>query len=305
MKKLIVLLIICVAAMSLYSCADKGNPAKPADETQAAAESAEPGESAEPDATEASTPDDADETPGYIDDGEIFNPGDDPGATKESPYDKTPKPLFGSGQVNAGDVVTFGAYEQDNDSSGLEPLRWIVLKNEGGKALLLSLYVIDALPYHTEYADVTWEGCRLRQWLNEDFAAEAFGADTGKLVSTPCPADKNPQFASTAQGQATEDVVFLLSAAELSDNDLGFRDYYAYGDVLRMARATEFAKAKGCFVSDSGLFKDCATWWIRTMGGDAKQAAYIYSDGSVGTNGGNVTNTDKGVRPAVWVKLGD
>lgn len=39
-----------------------------------------------------------------------------------------------------GNIVTFGSYEQDADTSnGNEPLEWIVLKYENGRALLLSL----------------------------------------------------------------------------------------------------------------------------------------------------------------------
>lgn len=62
--------------------------------------------------------------------------------------------------VVQGDVITFGAYEQDNNhSNGTEPLEWIVLDRQDDKVLLLSRYVIDCQQYHEEWCDITWGRC--------------------------------------------------------------------------------------------------------------------------------------------------
>ena len=66
-----------------------------------------------------------------------------------------------------GAVVTFGAYEQDNNTSnGKEKIEWIVLATEGDKSLVISKYILDCQPYNTSRAEVTWEICTLRTWLN-------------------------------------------------------------------------------------------------------------------------------------------
>ena len=43
--------------------------------------------------------------------------------------------------ISVGDIITFGHYEQDNNlDNGAEPIEWIVLDVQDGKALLLSKY---------------------------------------------------------------------------------------------------------------------------------------------------------------------
>ena len=45
------------------------------------------------------------------------------------------------------DYITFGTYEQDNDTSnGAEPIEWEVPDVKGGKALVISKYILDAKP---------------------------------------------------------------------------------------------------------------------------------------------------------------
>ena len=90
-----------------------------------------------------------------------------------------------SSSVAVGDICYFGAYEQDNDlTNGKEPIEWLVLDVQGDKALLLSKYGLDAKPYNTTYADVTWETCTLRKWLNDDFLKTAFSEDEQKAILT-------------------------------------------------------------------------------------------------------------------------
>ncbi|MBP0990832.1 MAG: hypothetical protein J5874_06630 [Oscillospiraceae bacterium] len=200
------------------------------------------------------------------------------------------------------DIVTFGSYKQNSSGSDNKPIEWIVLKVEGNKALLLSRYVLDTVQYHSDYKTVSWELCTLRKWLTEEFAPEAFGSDISRLVGTATPADKNPSF-DTDQGGNTSDNIFLMSAVEVSNAAYGFEKYDVMEDAIRMARATDYAKAKGCFVAEGGRFNGYANWWLRTMGSNTKQTAYIYSDGSVCTVGAYTIHKDVGVRPAIWVSI--
>ena len=66
-------------------------------------------------------------------------PKPDPGEPKQSSF------------CNVGDYVTFGSYEQDNNTgNGQEPIEWLVLDYDAAnnRALLLSRYGLDALPYN-------------------------------------------------------------------------------------------------------------------------------------------------------------
>ena len=55
-----------------------------------------------------------------------------------------------------GDTITFGTYEQDNDTAnGKEDIEWLVLAKEGKKALLISDKAIDCKTYHSSDVGVT------------------------------------------------------------------------------------------------------------------------------------------------------
>ena len=61
------------------------------------------------------------------------------------------------------EIVTFGKYEQDGlRSNGAEAIEWLVLDVQEDKALLLSRYALDSMPYHDNYKAVTWETSDLR-----------------------------------------------------------------------------------------------------------------------------------------------
>ena len=75
-----------------------------------------------------------------------------------------------------GDIIKFGRYEQDK-WSGPDEIEWQVLTVEDGRALLLSVYGLETKKYNEEYADVTWETCSLRSWLNGTFYNTAFSTE--------------------------------------------------------------------------------------------------------------------------------
>lgn len=84
------------------------------------------------------------------------------------------KPLL-LAKAKPGDTVFLGTYEQDNNTSnGKEDIAWRVLSTSDDKILVISDKVLDCQPYNTSDADVTWETCSLRKWLNNDFLNAAF-----------------------------------------------------------------------------------------------------------------------------------
>ena len=198
-------------------------------------------------------------------------------------------------QVEPGDLVYFGSYEQDNDTgNGNENIRWVVLEVEGDYALLLSEYALDCKPYHsTGVNSITWEDCSLRSWLNDEFLNTAFTAGHRmRIVLTRVPADDNPDYGTEA-GKDTEDYVFLLSIAEV-------RKYYPdYPD--RICEPTAYARAQGAFSHtdpDRGGW-----WWMRTPGASKDFATSVNSNGILDIEGSTVTGTKGSVRPAIWVRL--
>lgn len=193
-----------------------------------------------------------------------------------------------------GNIVTFGTYEQDNNSSnGKESIEWIVLANEGNQSLLISRYALDCQRYNTEYKDVTWETCSLRPWLNGTFLNAAFSADEQKAIQMTTVDNSKSQGNSnwsTNGGNNTTDQIFLLSYAEAGK-------YFA-SDSDRICKPTAYAKAQGAYTNDSG---NC-WWWLRSPGYGQNFAAYVFTDGSLG-HSYDVNNGYDAVRPAFWINL--
>lgn len=192
-----------------------------------------------------------------------------------------------------GDIVYFGAYEQDNNPlNGKEDIEWLVLEKDGNYTLLISKYALDCKKYNTSYTDVTWENCSLRTWLNGSFLSAAFSSEEQFIISSSrVRAYKNPSY-STSPGNNTTDKVFLLSIYEVNT--------YFTSDSARQCQGTEYCYAQGAKKANNG---NC-WWWLRSPGLHSYLAACVRVDGSVDLGGPGVSIGDGAVRPALWINLG-
>lgn len=201
----------------------------------------------------------------------------------------------------AEDIITFGAYEQDNDlENGAEPIQWIVLERDGDKLFLLSLYALDSKAYNNTWTDVTWEDCTMRAWLNEDFYQKAFSDVEQELILlTDLPADANDKY-NTDAGNDTQDKVFLLGITEA-------RQYFDT-DTARMCVPTPYAIAQGAWAQDEYTNENgeaTCFWWLRSPGNDLNHSAYVHLEGNINTNGTLVSYGNRTARPAIWVDLSE
>ena len=174
-----------------------------------------------------------------------------------------------------------------------EPLKWRMLEEEDGKALLVCAEVVEAKPYDSAFASVTWAECDLRKWLNGEFFQAAFSAEEqGLIVATKL---KNPGNGSfrTQGGADTTDKVFCLSINEAKSLFKGNSD--------RKCKPSAHVKAEDkIFMS---IDKSVAPWWLRSPGCKQDYAAYVNDDGRVRENGWDVSFDNFGVRPAFWLNL--
>lgn len=176
-----------------------------------------------------------------------------------------------------GNVITFGSYEQDNNTAnGKEEIEWVVLVKEDDRMLVITRYVFDKVPYHEQRENVTWENCTLRKWLNSTFLNRAFNSEEQAIISTvTVSGDKN--------SNATQDKIFLLSIEEVNK--------YFSSDSDRMGMNVH-KKAYSWF------------WWLRSPGKyEQQRAAYILTGGAIDTTGTPVNSENIGVRPALWIDL--
>ena len=202
--------------------------------------------------------------------------------------------------AKVGDIVYFGTYEQDNDTSnGKENIEWRVLAKENNRVLVISDKALDRQPYNSSYTEeVTWENCSLRKWLNGTFLNKAFSTEEqAQIQNTTVSADNNPQY-STNPGNATTDKVFLLSINEV--------EKYFNSDEARKCAPTAYAKAQGASTSDTFKTPSGAAtcwWWLRSPGDDQSSAAYVYFGGDVFELGNYVFSGLNAVRPAMWITI--
>ena len=200
-------------------------------------------------------------------------------------------------RLKKGDIVTFGRWEQDNNpDNGPEPVEWMVLDRIGDEVLLLSLFGLDGRQYHNvPFADVTWEDCALRGWLNGEFLQAAFSREEQALLMQAGLQNADQSASGTEGGRDTRDRVFLLSETDAV--------IYMGSDAARQdvgqTFATEYARAQGAPADPDGMTE----WWLRSPGADGYTAQFVTVDGDVHTAGA-YADIVFAVRPAVWIKAG-
>ena len=189
-----------------------------------------------------------------------------------------------------GDTVFFGRYNQEGTPAGQEEIEWNVLEVRDGRALLLSRYVLDLRCQHEDrYAYSTWDGSRLRTWLNTTFFNEAFTAEQREAVCVSVLSNKAEEISESTRRDNlnTVDRVFLLSW-----KDVFVRYFPEKAD--RRAAPVPAAACRGPETVDGF----CA-WWIRSNeAGDS-----YYAVGERGELRLIEATSKSGVRPAIWLDL--
>ena len=197
-------------------------------------------------------------------------------------------------EINPGDVITFGHYEQDNNiDNGTEPIEWQVLSVDGDDVFVWSSKVLDNKYYNDQLEDVTWETCSLRKWLNEEFYQTAFSAsEQSAIIETrnTTPGDEN---VGADGGNDTDDYVFVLSVEEVNqfytvDPKTGCSD-------LKI-RPTKYAHDTANYVT-----KMYAYYWLRSPRSPRAVKAAGGDYGAIGECG--ITYEKYGVRPAMHLSL--
>ncbi len=161
--------------------------------------------------------------------------------------------------------------------------------------LVISKYALDCQPYNTEFADVTWETCSLRNWLNSTFYSGSFTEDERALIAdSTVYAQANPQY-NTDPGNDTTDKVFLLSINEANE--------YFSSDEERMCVPTAYGISNGAYESDtySKDGKGACWWWLRSPCIRQDYTANVRNSGSVNFYGIYVDDASGTIRPAMWI----
>ena len=206
----------------------------------------------------------------------------------------TKEPKKKEANFKAGDRVKFGQYEQNNNGNSLEDIVWIVLQVKDGNLFLLSEKGLDRHRFNNKSDGTIWDGCELRQWLNNDFLKAAFSKSERESILTTDvddgPDHTNPAWDTAGRtGGVSQDKVFLLSYEEMSS---------LVETSDRLCEPSASVIKRGIYMEKHGGHQ-CCWYWLRT-------SAYKNNAGVVEPNGNFDTcyiHHDYGVvRPAIWVE---
>jgi len=192
--------------------------------------------------------------------------------------------VISKGAPKVGSIILFDNY------------KWLVLKVQDGKALILSEKIIVKRQYHHSQVDITWAECDLRNYLNNNFYNSFSSPDRERIAQTPISTNNNPWYGRKG-GDTVNDRIFLLSIEEVVE-------YFGNSGQLKN-------KPQGAYrINDQYNSARIATdkdgtaswWWLRSPGFHGYTTARVDSDGNLDIPG-DVNYGNGGVRPALWLNL--
>ena len=155
-------------------------------------------------------------------------------------------------------------------------IRWKVLSSDGTTLFVVADKGLDCRSYNDTNTSITWEDCTLRSWLNDSFCHTAFSAEEqAAIVEQTIQNDAHPIY-GTEGGNHTEDKIYLLSLAEVTNPVYGFCESYRKESYSRKVYPSGYSGAMG---SDSG--RAGCDWWLRSPGTDSTRAMNVSEYGSV------------------------
>lgn len=178
-----------------------------------------------------------------------------------------------------------------------EPIKWRILKEADGKAMLISDVALDSQVFDDYTAHNNYAESGLRKWLNQTFYDYAFTLAEKDIIlktivdnslATTCD-ETNPNVC-----EDTEDNVFLLSKYEAT--------LYITDVNARFVQTTDYTKARGIATYDD----NCCDWWLRSPDPtESKEYAYLVMPTKTNwwLNICPYYHTSVGVVPAMWITL--
>ena len=103
----------------------------------------------------------------------------------------------------------------------------------------------------------------------------------------------------------TEDKVFLLSHAEVTNSAYGFSSDQSAYDTARQKQPTDYVMAQGAYTyrNSGGDYDGNSTWWLRSPYGYSSDSARAVDYYGYACDGYGVRNTYNGVVPALRITL--
>lgn len=205
------------------------------------------------------------------------------------------------------DCIEFGHYlQEDTNGDGIvdendekQPIKWRVLSVSGDKALLLSDKTLCSKAYNSNEYDNSWAKSTLRSWLNglsndeDSFIDVAFLQEEQETII-------ETSLVSSENETVTNDKIFLLSKADVMNEEYGFDTVSVNQDPNRRAMDTGYASQ---YVKGASASKYIGNrwWWLL-------EASIVGTGGYVNCNyydnyKEGVGTITFGIRPAINIDL--
>ena len=187
----------------------------------------------------------------------------------------------------------------------VEPIRWRILSEDGESALILCDSIIANRSYD-DGGNNNYKDSDIRAWINNEFYNTAFYALQQEIILTTT---VDNSVASTGYDpnsyvcENTEDKLFLLSWADITNSDYGFASSHSAYDSARIMQTSDYSRATGARMNTSSSYYGNGIWWQRSP--FANYADYVRDvnyDGYAAFNN-NVKATFSGVVPALRISL--
>ena len=157
----------------------------------------------------------------------------------------------------------------------VEPIKWKILSESNGKLSLYCTSIVDQSIWNTSYLALNYKSSIVRSFLNGSFLNTAFSANEQAIISSSTVDNSASSLHSDGASYAcenTQDKVYLLSYANVKDGGT-----YGFSTSTRYKPASDFAKAKGLFVSESPANENTTMYWTRSPSGTASSGSVKYA----------------------------
>ena len=180
-----------------------------------------------------------------------------------------------------------------------EPIKWRILSESDGKAMILSELMLDSQQYDYDgsYSN-NYANSTIRAWLNDTFYNTAFGELQQAIIET---AEVDNSAYSTGSSsnpyacQNTFDKVFLLSYREAINSSYGFSTSSS-SSTTRQKQGSDYCKVQGSLTVNGN-----GSWWLRSPNNNSNGAFCVTYRGSLDLT--SVYGTTYGVVPALAISL--
>ena len=199
--------------------------------------------------------------------------------------------------LQVGDVIKFGEYEQDNNlENGKEAIDWIVLDVKDNQAFLISKQCLEVMQFAVQEGPglIFWEESDVYRWLNSDFLNSAFSENLQDcIIQVPLISAGKDSNGHAEVGKESLNYIFVLDEPEYNT--------YKYLSMTNNDGVPAYVQA---YYMDTNEYSDkYKGWWLRdvrySIVGESR-AKYVDETGFVDSVHCNNLHM---VRPAMRIDL--